>query len=59
MLTTTLKYSFMIAGVSYQCVPATGQEKPLFCLRRKPEPLRMQSQTLKMNLEGERFNQSM
>ena len=46
----------MIAGVSYKCVPATGHEKPPFHVRRKPEPSRMQNQTLKMNLEGGRLN---
>ena len=44
----------MIAGVSYKCVPAGGQEKPLFYLRRKPEPFRIQ--TLNINLEGARLN---
>ena len=46
----------MIAGVSYKRVPAARQEKPLFHLRRKPEPYRLQNETLNMNLEGERFN---
>ena len=35
---------------------ATCQEKLSFYLRRKPEPSRMQSQTLNMNIEGGRLN---
>ena len=46
----------MITGVGYKCVPATGQEKPPFYLRRKPELSRMQSQTLTMNLQGGKLN---
>ena len=47
----------MSVGVSYKCVPAARQEKtPFFYLRKKPEPFRMQSQTLNMNLEGEKLN---
>ena len=39
----TLKCSSIIAGVSYQCVPAARQEKPPFYLMRKPELSRVQS----------------
>ena len=46
----------MITGVIYRSVPAAGQENSPFHLRRKPEPSRMQSQTLNMNLEVERLN---
>lgn len=49
-------YSSMMAGVSYKCVPAARHEEAPFYLRRKPETFRVQSQTLNMNLKGEKLN---
>lgn len=47
----------MIAGISYKGVAATRQEKPPYqYLGRKPEPSRIENQTLNTNLEGERLN---
>ena len=36
------------------CCPSG--KTPFFYLKKKPEPFRMQSQTLNMNLEGEKLN---